>query len=263
MDHSNQVDTVTNLDFEQYGRLFLGEGLFETMLATDGEVCDADRHWQRMKHSATELSIPFHMSLSEWQDHATKCLLENEKKAGIIKAILLPLTNERGLLAQAEQSEIIWQCHPKKMAKSPIDLMAAPWHRDSDNPIYKHKTLSYIDNIQAKKAAARLAKDDTVFFDQHGNILETTSANIFLVIGGKLFTPSLDLAILPGIRRQTIINEAANNGVECIEGRFTRDHLSQAEAVFLTNSVIGLVSVSSFETHAYNTQHEIYQLLKR
>lgn len=108
-----------------------------------------------------------------------------------------------------------------------------------------------------------MGKEDALIFDHQDNILETSSANIFLVINGELYTPSLSQAVLPGIMRQVIIEQAHGHGLICFEDCLTREHLLQAEAVFLTNSIIGCMPVRSFDEHQYDINHSFYQLLNR
>lgn len=58
-----------------------------------------------------------------------------------------------------------------------------------------------------------------VLFTQNdrGNIIESSSGNIFIVRIGVLYTPSLDDGCLGGIMRMQIINIALENGIKVYE----------------------------------------------
>lgn len=256
-------ETQENLFPKYYNRLFLGEGLFETMAVKDGRIMHADLHWQRMNDSANALAIPFHLSLTDWLTQLSSVIKQENCQNGVIKAILIPITEKRGLSVSVDTSEIIWQVFESEVSQGPVTLISLPWHRDSNNPLYRHKTLSYLENIQAKHYALSKGRDDVLVFDQHGYLLEASSANIFLVIGGTLYTPSLNLSILPGIMRQLIIDKAKIRGLLCIEENLTQDHLCQADSLFLTNSLMGLLPVQKFDEQDYAIDHIVYQLLKR
>lgn len=248
---------------KRYSRLLLGEGLFETMSVCNGQVVHAELYWQRLSHSAKLLKIPFHLSLADWLSQLSHIINQEKLEQGVVKAILIPIAEQRGIVVYSENSDIIWQVYEPSASKKSVSLLSLPWHRDSNNPMYRHKTLSYFDNIQAKRYAQSMARDDALIFDQHGHVLETSSANIFMVIHGDLYTPSLSLAILPGIKRHIILEQAKDLGFACFEQCLTRDHLHQADAIFLTNSLIGLLPVHQLDERYYDIEHTIYQLLKR
>ncbi|MBN1983721.1 MAG: aminodeoxychorismate synthase component I [Chitinivibrionales bacterium] len=79
---------------------------------------------------------------------------------------------------------------------------------------------------------------DIIFCDTEGRICEGGRSTIFMRKEGILFTPSLEMGILPGILRSHLIKKGMAR--ECI---LTRKDLYGAEAVFCGNSVRGLVAV--------------------
>ena len=53
-------------------RIFLGEGLFETILIDQQRPCYSSLHWQRMRQAATLLGISFEVSFDLWSRAETK-----------------------------------------------------------------------------------------------------------------------------------------------------------------------------------------------
>jgi branched-chain amino acid aminotransferase len=78
--------------------------------------------------------------------------------------------------------------------------------------------------------------------DYRGYIAEATGANIFLVIDGKIHTPTPD-CFLDGITRRTVIALARTRGMEVIERHIQPDELDKANEVFLCGTAVEVTPV--------------------
>jgi branched-subunit amino acid aminotransferase/4-amino-4-deoxychorismate lyase len=76
--------------------------------------------------------------------------------------------------------------------------------------------------------------------DGKGHITEAATSNLFWIQEGILFTPSLELPILPGITRENVLDIAADMGIACREGIYDPEALIESEEAFLTNSLCEL-----------------------
>ena len=94
----------------------------------------------------------------------------------------------------------------------------------------------------AAEARARGA-DDAVFVTEDGLVLEGPVTNVWWRRGSTLFTPSLDLGILAGVTRDTLLELAPAHGFEVQEGRFPLAELAGAEEAFTSSSVRELLPV--------------------
>ena len=74
-----------------------------------------------------------------------------------------------------------------------------------------------------------------LMLDIHGNLSETSAHNFFLVIDGKLCTPS-DRNVLGGITKAAIFELAKELRVEVVEGNYTPYDLYNAEEAFLAST---------------------------
>lgn len=86
--------------------------------------------------------------------------------------------------------------------------------------------------FEAKQADPRAIP---LMLDIHGNLSETSAHNFFLVIDGKLCTPS-DRNVLGGITKAAIFELAKQLRVEIVEGNFTPFDLYNAEEAFLAST---------------------------
>lgn len=93
----------------------------------------------------------------------------------------------------------------------------------------------YVSSQLAKKEAISEGYDEALLLDTEGYVSEGSGENIFIVRGGVLKTTPLT-SILEGITRDSIIEIAANEGIEVEEERFTRDELYIADEAFFTGT---------------------------
>ena len=80
-----------------------------------------------------------------------------------------------------------------------------------------------------------LGKQEIIYHNVAGELLETSIGNLVLKINGKLYTPPINLGILLGIYRQHLLGKG-----QVEEKIMTLADLNQAEAVFGCNAVRGL-----------------------
>jgi branched-chain amino acid aminotransferase len=83
-----------------------------------------------------------------------------------------------------------------------------------------------------------------LMLDLDGNISESNAHNFFLVMGGKLCTPS-NKNVLDGITKDAIFSLAAKLGVEVMDGNFTAYDAYNAEEAFLASTSPTIVPVQS------------------
>ena len=103
-----------------------------------------------------------------------------------------------------------------------LHLVASRVRRDPENPLSALKTTSRADYVYARVEARTAGADDALFLTIDGFLSEATSANVFLVRGGELATPSLACAILPGTTRSWILRWADGVGPAPRRGLLTR-----------------------------------------
>jgi para-aminobenzoate synthetase/4-amino-4-deoxychorismate lyase len=104
----------------------------------------------------------------------------------------------------------------------------------STDAFLRHKT-SWREFYEAE-AARHSRCDEVLFVNERWRLTEGTRTNIFVQRNGRLLTPPLGDGVLDGCLRRELID--ANR---CVEARLTPDDLVTAEAVYLGNSLRGLI----------------------
>ena len=80
-----------------------------------------------------------------------------------------------------------------------------------------------------------LDRQEIIYHNARGELLETSIGNLVLKIDEKLYTPPIRLGILPGIYRQHLLETG-----QVEEKVLTLKDLAQAEAIYGCNAVRGL-----------------------
>lgn len=112
---------------------------------------------------------------------------------------------------------------------------------DSRSRWYYHKTTIRALYNQEYGRAMERGFFDTLFFNEDGHLTEGCISNVFLYRGGVYLTPPVADGLLPGVMRRYLLEQSA---VPIEQRSLTLDDLRRAEALFLCNSVRGVVQVT-------------------
>ena len=138
---------------------------------------------------------------------------------------------------------------PEATYRNGVQVLISDYKITHTSPLARLKTTPRLLNLMAKEEALQAGAFESIFFDEHGHVLEGTASNVFIVEKGALVTPALDLAILAGVTRDMVLSVAENLGVPSSEEAITRDRLLGADEVFVTNTTCELVPVSQIDDH--------------
>jgi branched-subunit amino acid aminotransferase/4-amino-4-deoxychorismate lyase len=108
----------------------------------------------------------------------------------------------------------------------------------------RYKTTSYLLHWQARHEAKT---DEALLLNEAGDIASASMANIFWIKDGALYTPSPECGCRAGVVRRWVLENA---GLPVKQGMWTPMDLMGSEAVFLTNSRLGIMPVREFEGRA-------------
>jgi branched-chain amino acid aminotransferase len=101
------------------------------------------------------------------------------------------------------------------------------------------KTTSYAENVVALAAAHRAEASEALFANTAGNLCEGTGSNVFVVLDGRLLTPTLSSGCLAGITRRLVIDWTGAEEVD-----LPLEVLQQAEEIFLTSTTRDVQAVT-------------------
>src|SRR5579884_486324 len=202
--------------------------LIETML-WDKDFFLLQLHLERLASSAAYFNFAFDHDLILSQLRKLAASLHNSKR---YKVRLLLNVDGQTTIESAEMLSGEW------MGKIKIASQRA----SSRDVFLRHKTTRReLYNSEYAKAQS-LGFDEVLFMNEQGHLTEGAITNLFIEQSGRLYTPPLASGVLPGIFRRHLLETLP----QAEEKILTIADLQNADAIFLCNSVRGLLKVNSF-----------------
>lgn len=118
-----------------------------------------------------------------------------------------------------------------------------------DGRLTGHKSLNYLENILARRAAKAAGFDEALFVTPDGRVLEGSATSLFIVKDGHAHTPPLADGVLPGVARARVL--ALIGPERAHETALTLDDVLGADEVFLTNALMGVMPVCTLDAHHF------------
>jgi branched-subunit amino acid aminotransferase/4-amino-4-deoxychorismate lyase len=220
-----------------------GLGLFETFRTWNGHPTLLARHLERLKRSARELGLPLDPDMLPGDQDVRALHAAN----GIAGDAMFRITLTGGF--SDDVGSVLWmRAAPLPPIITGGARIRSSWVVAQEDDLAKHKSLNYWRKKRLfEKARADGFDEDLGRVGGLNVIREGTRTNVFAVNGGCLNTPSDTGDLLPGIMRQVVWDFWARTA-ELIGGTLTIEDLCDAQEVFLTNSVRGIIPVQAFDT---------------
>lgn len=226
--------------------LTLGDGLFETLLAVEGQLVHADQHFERLEKSAHALGLPAPPDRPKLVAAARGTLARNGLGTGraAVRITLTAGRSGRGLARDPEAAaRLLLTAARAPEAGTPVRLASVSVRRNPHSPGSRHKTLSYIDGVMALGEAIARGADEAVMLNPRGRPASAAAANLIFRIDGELFTPPLSEGVLPGTTRARLL--ALTPGLS--ERRLTLREARTADGLVLTNALRGIRPALSWD----------------
>ena len=215
--------------------LLRGRAAFETLRVYGGRPFGLEAHLDRLTASAASIGLP---AVERRRLQVLVGLVLPKASGGDASLRLVWTAGPAGGIpsALALLSEIPdWIEPARERGATAVSLLgvraSAPWLLPGV------KSTSYAVNMAAEAEARRRGVDEALFVDADGIVLEGTVTNVWWRVGSTLFTPSLDLGILAGVTRATVIAIAPDCGYAVEEGAYSLEQLLGAEEAFTSSSV--------------------------
>ncbi|MFI6845754.1 aminodeoxychorismate lyase [Kitasatospora sp. NBC_00085] len=218
--------------------LTTGDGVFETMKAVDGRAFAVTRHLDRLTRSARGLGLP-DPDHDMVREACAQVLAANPMPLGRLRLTYTggasPLGSERG----NDTPTLVVSLGAATHRSDTTAVATVPWRRNEHSAVAGLKTTSYAENVVALAAAHRARASEALFANTAGRLCEGTGSNVFVVLGGRLLTPTLASGCLAGITRRLVIEWC---GAEETDLPF--DALQEAEEIFLTSTLRDVQAVT-------------------
>jgi len=237
-----------------------GKGVFTSIAIYNSKPFQWQKHWQRLNENARKVSI----DSADISEQKIKNALDEIIAANAVK------DGRARLSVYDESASRIWQNEPKcktslliqtadfRSVAESFRLTVSPFAVNSKSPLAGVKSCNYLENILALDAAKAKGFDEAIRTNERGEIVSAAMANVFWTTGGEIFTPSLKTGCLAGTTRALFLE---NFAVSQIEGQIKV--LTEADAVFLTSTGIGIVKVESIEERILPANSQVIERLQK
>lgn len=207
-----------------------GKGAFETIKVIKGEARLLKDHLDRLNNTLKFLTIDKKIEEDLVLDFIAK---EKEKDF----ALNIKVSDLNTLISKRED----------RYKKLPIlerkwKLKLSEVRRNTSSKLVKHKTFNYYENIMELEKAHLDSCDEVLFLNEKKQVAEGAISNIFFIEGDRLYTPSLDSGLLPGVMRKFIVEK-----FDAIEKEIDFDKIRAYDSCFISNSLMGISPVIEIE----------------
>jgi branched-chain amino acid aminotransferase len=228
--------------------LLMGWGVFTTLRIYRGIPFAFERHWARMTRDAQRLEVPMPFDMERVAGIIRDLARANSRPEGMARVSFVK--NQGGLWSQAEDlgptdllvftRELVPWPAAQHLTLQPMGIFSGGRYAGT-------KMLSWVPHAAVLAHVHEAGYDDALLLNEKGHLSECTSANLFLVRGGKVLTPPLSSGCLAGITREILLEIAPQAGIEIVEQDLTTDDLAGAEEVFISSTTREVAAIDRID----------------
>jgi branched-chain amino acid aminotransferase len=252
---SFKKDTENRIDFKSQTKQY-GYGAFEGLRSyTTGngtKIFKAKEHFERLKKSCEKINLDFNWNIPTLIKDAYQLLEENILKNAYIRPLVfadegMDMVND----GKSHLMMIAWEWN-SFYGDDLLNTCISSFEKTNPNsaPIDVKITGNYLNSVLAINEAKKKGFDEAILLDMNGFVTESTSANVFIEKGGKLYTPQKG-NIMAGITRKSVMQIADQLDIEVIEKNISLEEFKSADAAFLCGTAVEIIGIKSIDITAF------------
>jgi len=236
------ADRTHAIDAQDRG-LQYGDGVFETMLLRDGEVCLLANHLARLQVGCGRLGIsaPTYEVIQGDIEQLVRIALN-----GVIKLIVTRGAGGRGYRAAANlPPNRMTSLHgmPLTDGAQGVTIRWCQTRLARNAQLAGIKHLNRLEQVLAQNEWHDEHIAEGLMLDTEDEVICATAANVFLVSEGTLVTPDLRFGGIRGVMREQVLLKARSLNIDVQERAVRAKEVLAASELFLTSTVRGVRSV--------------------
>lgn len=228
--------------------LLYGYGVFETILLKEKKLIYLEEHYNRLIKAVERLKINMDLSFEKLSLYFNLYTEKNSLENSILRVTILKNRDSFDILITHRENK-----YKSSKYREGFKIEISEFKRNPHSIISGIKSVNYLENIYALRAAKEVGSDEVLFLDCKNHISEGATSNIFFIKDGIIYTPTKECGLLKGIIRGKIIEIIdKNKHLKLKQGFFPLKKLLEADEVFLTNSIMGIMPVSKIHHTSYD-----------
>ncbi len=254
--------------FQADNRAFrYGDGLFESIRVSDGEMPFFERHWRRLSlgMQCLKIELPVHFAPAFFKNEISK-LTDNQ---GNWRVRLSIFRGGGGLYAPISHAPVFlieispldysqFQLNEQGLRLGIFDeIRIQTLFASQQFGLQNFKTNNALPLVLASIFKNESGLDDCFLLNHEGRIVCASSANVFLVKHSVLSTPPLSEGCVAGTMRSAVMDLAQKQGFVVNEQPINLVELESADEFFLTNAIQGIRWVGKFNGKMFKNEHAV------
>ncbi|MCH2346395.1 MAG: D-amino-acid transaminase [Pseudomonadales bacterium] len=228
-----------------------GDGVYEVVPVISGKLVDKQYFLERLDRSLDELSIAWPCTKQEYMEVMEQLVESNQLTEGVVYSQVtrgiadrdfpFPENVSPSFVAFTSNMELL----DNPLVKSGIHVITTPdlrWQRRDS------KSVNLLGQVLAKQDAITRGGHEG-WMVEDGIVTEGVSSSAYIVKNATIITRPLSNAILPGIRRRTLLEIASNVGIDVEERIFTIEEALAADEAFISSAATMTLGVVSIDGH--------------
>jgi branched-chain amino acid aminotransferase len=243
--------------------LHYGSGVFEGIRAyatsRGSAVFRLREHMQRFEESAAVYGLQLGASVDQLCDAVVDTLVANDLDSAYIRP--LAFFGEKTISLAPR-----FQCPTHVLIafralgnyfgagqEDGIRATVSPWRKFSSKALPAHVKCAghYANSVLAMQDAVTRGFSEAILLNDRGQIAEGTGENVFVVKNGVLRTNDGSADILMGITRRSVLELAADLGIETQIGPISLDELLAADEAFFTGTAVEVTPLTCVDDRVY------------
>ena len=261
--YNGELHTDEHITLSIYNRaLNYGDGVFESMKYANNRINFWEDHYFRLMSSMRilRMEIPAEFSPEFLEEQLRNCVEANDLSHKAAKLRLLvfrkagglytPETNEVDFIVRAEEAEYPdYRLNEKGLV---VDLFKDFYKQEGLLSNLKHIGCALYTVASVFRKENEL--DECILLNDSKQVVETTSANLFLVKDNLVYTAPLEAGCLKGVMRRQVLGVLPKMGYEVREEVFSPFELQRADEIFITNASKGVQWVGQYRKKEYGNE---------
>lgn len=233
-------------------------------------------HYKRLMTASKMLGFEFFMEWDEFKNIVTELVKKNDIKEDFYMRPFIfckePRLSPKKAGLDFDLAIYMLPLADYVSTKGGLRLMSSTYRKynDSSIPTKAKAGGSYINSFLATSDAQRNGYDDALMFDDAGNVVEVSVANIVLIYRDQVIIPDTGNAALEGITVRSALELLEYNGYKINRGKIDRSMVFTADELLVTGTAMKITYAESLDQrpigqldfHAESKPGKFYELLK-
>ena len=235
-----------------------GDGVFESMYFSSGEILFYDDHFARLTKAMKTLCVRSHenLTMNNLRFHIHALVQANKITKGA--RIRIEIFRNGGGRYTPENNDSSFLIQAQPLPDNNYSFNQEGLRIDIFNDLKKqlnifspYKTASSLLFVMAGLYQQKNNLDDCIILNERGDVCEANGSNVFIVMNNTVITPPVSDGCIDGVMRKNLLRILSAENISYSEQTISVTGLFDADETFLTNVSKGIRWVGAVKQKRY------------